>query len=720
MGKTTKTGIVLVLFVIQCFFFPLQSTSFRSSIPEKSLKPLESSECLDSNYEAIDMQVVGNYAYVLDRNHGIMIFNRSLKRNFKSVSNYSNVENPVAFKIQGDNVYVLTESHLLSISMGDKKRLKLLKSCVIPSNCTDFALYGNYAYLSIGGNSPEIIVLNITNPRNISLIQSISFTNNAKPSKMVIWGKNLYFHNGNSTLDVYSISVPENPIKIREYHFDFPINCFVKWGNSLIVGGEKNLRLYNSTKIQDLDGINIPLISEIILNSTASNLKKFGNYIYATETKGIFCIDLRDLFDPKIIGYFGTYGECQSFTLSGGNAYYVDSIRGLTHLTISSPLIPPNKIYDIQDSSLLADIIVYDSSIAYLGGKEGLFSIFLPSCEPIAHDILDHYVWDSNVLDIVLEGNVLYVLLENSSLMLLNVSNPHKIQKISQFQNPCFKSAENMVKDGQIIYLSCKEFGLVVFKVTSNSEICELGSYTYSIENCSSFSLDGNRGYLVDLNKDSFLVLNLTFPSHIEKLAEYNIKAEIYDIKVQRDLVFVAAGEEGVILLEINDPTAITEKARYNRDISNVIRIFVQGNNFYALDNNLGNIMQDVDTMDYRFYSFNIFHFEKPSKTGYCSFEEKIVDVKICDDKAFLSKQDGGFHCLKILQTGSDDFDGDKLSYIEESWLYNTDPNKYNFLYKTSYIWLTVMLTALGIFLIVWGRRDFNKKAKLVHEKKLE
>lgn len=128
---------------------------------------------LSSTYDANDIYVNGNYAYMVTENNS-----------------------------SGSEFYVL--------DIADPKNPSQVSSLNISSAVTAVAVQGNYAYLASRGDSTEIRVINITNINNPSIATTVNLSGNSDALDIGVNDTKLYTVQGN-TLYVFDITTPTSP-----------------------------------------------------------------------------------------------------------------------------------------------------------------------------------------------------------------------------------------------------------------------------------------------------------------------------------------------------------------------------------------------------------------------------------------------------------------------------------------------------------------------------
>ncbi len=653
----------------------------------------------------LDLKVQNNKLYILDKSQGIIIFDITKENNFHYLGNIEDINNPIAFRIRGNYIYLLEQSCFKILNLSDHSSYNLVSSLELGSHLKDFNLFGNYAFI-LGNDSSnsDLITLDVSVVSNPCVVKSYNLS--YSPKKIIQSGRDL-------------IIISENDILYSYYLFNFPnftlntqINLSGSYHSSSFYGGNLVLGIGLKIVIYEINtGAFILLNNSLSLRSHALDIEIAGNYGFLRQNESLKCISLKDVHNPSVVGSFEPNGACISMQISSNFLYFLDDTPGINALMISSPFIPPKKITEIDKNILKPQRIRIKGNLMVIVGKKGLYSLDMQNCEINNFKLLDNVVWSGDVNNLAIDGQLAYIIFTNGSLFVYNISNPHNINKISSFYDYRLSLSSELKIDGFLAYVSAQNYGVLSLNLTLLNSIKIMDQFNITIQNANDLEIVGDCCYVSDFEY-GLRIVNIADPSNLILKKSYEFPSNVYDMELFGSMAVIANGKAGISLLNISDISKISVISKFQQNDLNFIDVDSFGNFFFALDKNDGNLMGDIQSIDYRFYSFNIYQFDDPSKIGYCSFFESVEDMEIKDDQAFVLKSSGKFHCIKVQQIGEDDYDKDGLIFLEEVWHLNTDPDRYNFLEGTSYITISVILGVFGTSLIVLSYRYYKKKAK--------
>ncbi|MBD2141411.1 DUF4347 domain-containing protein [Anabaena sp. FACHB-1250] len=313
---------------------------------------------LVGNYDtgnARGVQVVGNYAYVADRD-SLQIIDISnpttptLKGNYDTSDDYFS-DSADGVQVVGNYAYVADGYDGLKIIDISNPTTPTLKGNY---NTSGYAfgvqVVGNYAYVADYDKGLQII--DISNPTTPTLKGNYNTSSYALSVQVV--GNYAYVADGYSGLQIIDISNPTTPTLKGNYDtpgFAFRVQVV---GNYAYVADE-----YSGLQIIDISNPTTPTLKgNYDTSSYAYGVQVVGNYAYvADEYSGLQIIDISNPTTPTLKGNYDTSGRAFGVQVVGNYAYVADGYDGLqiidvsefnnkapTNLTLSNSTIAENQI----------------------------------------------------------------------------------------------------------------------------------------------------------------------------------------------------------------------------------------------------------------------------------------------------------------------------------------------------------------------------------------
>lgn len=155
--------------------------------------------------------------------------------------------------------------------------------------------------------------------------------------------------------------------------------------------------------------------------------------------------------------------------------------------------------------------------------------------------------------DVAVQGNYAYVAL-GSRLIILDITNslnPFFIGESSIFVG----NVTNVVVNGNYAYVLDMGFGLHILDISNQAQPLEIGYYLIGNNNYmlgKTYSLTLSDGFVFIGPGDGLLIVNVSQPSN-PKFTSYYSGLTINDVKISGHLAFLAAGWQGLVILDLQD-----------------------------------------------------------------------------------------------------------------------------------------------------------------------
>ncbi len=464
---------------------------------------------------------------------------------FQTIDSFFVYEPPFGLQVKDSILYAANYSLGLKLyDIGDYHSVSELGYLYLQSYAIELALEGDYAFVST--LSEGVAVVNVSDPFNLLQVNTIP------------------------------VSSPGDNVCIYD---------------SLLMAAS-----YNGITLYDV--VNDSLISFELMNRSPREIVLNGEYAYVRcGSNYLQIIDVSDPSNPFSCSEFPIYGDLTDYCINGDKLFYTTNIPefGLNVLNISNPYSP--SLLARYDSSLVSLAIFEDSGYVYSINENGLkilnatdvFSIYEEGsysilCDPVKLQKKDsvlfvadewrglriinvsdpanpsymgHFLFYSDIRDMFLDGNHLYLADYNYDLIVLDVSNTDSIFIAGTCDLD--KSFYRIYEKEGFVYASAGKNGVRILDVRNLASIEECGFY-YTPGNMSASVLSNDNIYMADCI--SFIIAEFDFSS----LGITNFvctapqKRLVFDI-AENSLSFICeTNDENLVLYDINGRSVLNRR----------------------------------------------------------------------------------------------------------------------------------------------------------------
>ncbi|MFH0925522.1 MAG: hypothetical protein V1872_07820, partial [bacterium] len=422
-------------------------------------------------------------------------------------------------------------------------------------------------------------------------------------------------------LKVIDISDPEEPIVVSGY--PLPSDSFFcysthPYSRSIYIPDDNN-RLKDYAFVANIQGLSIINISDPF------NPLEVGHY----EVKS-------DSLDPstwRTVDYLGVYG----------NYVYINGLQGGFGIINISDINKPSKIKYPQISS--------DGGISIKDGYAYVIDYFTNTLKVLNLETPNDPVVSKKITiakhpqDICISGNYAYVISnEKAVLSVINLTT-YNIKTCDLLKSCSDVYLWDIYVTGDYAYVAAGKDGLIVIDI-KNLE--ELTNYPPVYDETRGVYVVDNYAYVAE-KTGGLVILNKTNLQKGEEpfLGTYFKITQTYceDVEVSGNYAYIAAGEDGVQIMNISDPENPVLEGNYNpydlvtgKSSSNALGIHVVDDYFYIADWSGGLKIVDIRSQ---------------SLTGLYKGQDKaqgcIFDVHVLDNYAYLIEINSANSGLRII-----------------------------------------------------------------------
>ncbi len=402
----------------------------------------------------------------------------------------------------------------------------------------------------------------ITNPHAFTVTQ-LDYNVTGNPVRdLDVQGRRLYAveyaPSGEATVDCFNITDPSN---LQTYSnrasWDHLLSCMAA-GDILFAGvstlGGGKVSFYNVSNPYYLDGGGV-YITNIGIDGSVTDIDVQGHFIYATgfgsaSTRAFVIIDVEDPYNPVRIPNLWGSDTALGVDVEGYYAYIAESHYGLWVCNVSNPYSISQPSPGFIDTPGNATAVLVDGSFAYVAdGPSGVQIIDIS--DPSTPTIIGSCDTPGNAQKLALQGKTLFVADGTGGVQVLDVTDPY---------NPVIVTAISSLPYTYAVALYGGDLVVGAYD----------GVYTYRIGSG---------------------MADLPF---IGSYDDY----EVWDVRVQGDIAYVAAGPDGFLTLDVSDPTNPVLLDLYNPGVTLCAKLDVQGHIVCLFDNSASGAFYILDVSD--------------------------------------------------------------------------------------------------------------------------
>jgi hypothetical protein len=290
-----------------------------------------------------------------------------------------------------------------------------------------------------------------------------------------------------------------------------------------------------------------------------------GNYLYAGCNDTNQQINFYNATDPSGLGggsgiYFGNRGvdgEVTDIESYGHLIYFTSfnstssrSLRVLEASDPSSPTLITNN-WNNKDAHGL-DI---KGQLAYIAAGDDGFYVLNISDKYSAIEY-DYVATPGFASDVVVDGRFAYLAAGEAGVHVIDVFDPQNIALIGTIDTDGF--ARNLVKQGNTLYVACMDGGLFTLDVADPTNPSYVTKMVFGVDNVWDVDTFGNYVFVArDTGVSSILasadgggLMDFSANAYRSSFEGY----QCWDVQVQGDIAYIAAGTDGFYTLNVKDP----------------------------------------------------------------------------------------------------------------------------------------------------------------------
>ncbi|NHJ40918.1 MAG: hypothetical protein FK731_12885, partial [Asgard group archaeon] len=534
-----------------------------------------------------------------------------------------------AIDIQDDIAYIANQDQGLEIlNITNPSKPEKLSCLDTIGSASEVHVKDDYVYVS--HSSQGIDIINVQNPKKPFLVSNIRPGGIVR--EVIIRDNLLHIITSYSGFYLYDIRDPYNPVYVSHWdsfmiHYGISVLnkyiCLATWGFGL--------------EILDLTFTSSPILIGYWNESLSPTLGVFAAQIgdqkiafLASSNKGLEIIDFTNPFNPVKIGSYYLSGTFHDVFVKDSIAYCSTYDHGLVLVDITD-LTEPVEITTYNTDGYTVDCDVENNlcAIADRSGGVKIFDVQDPNDIILLSQFFDH----GFASKIKIQDDLVFVADRIGGLELFDMSNPLKPRKISQYRRSGFNALDVLIQD-DLALISAYSSGLEFVNISNLNNPVKIATY-YNDNYIRTCIKKDNLVFIGSLNK-TLEVIDISLLPTISYVGQFTFSKENPNVEVLEiiDDILIAGYSEGCKLLNISNPSSITEIATFSN--SYPMTDFVLDNNLLFCANGY-NGLQILDITNNQFTQISNF-----DTVGFAR------DILKDDDIIYIATQTAGIDVVNI------------------------------------------------------------------------
>lgn len=450
---------------------------------------------------------------------------------------------------------------------------------------------------------------------------------------------------------------------------DVSIEKLGEWGTGIYNGITKdsNNNLYCITEVSGIDIFSIttpdnPIKIGNLPYNKVENIHFEGNTAYLSRgTEGITVVNIENLNSPQTIVDIAVEGYSYDCTTNGSTLFVASGSQGLTTFDITSITSPVllNSFTEETDSEGNVDIIFsktvkvfYENNTIYAADKNTGYAI-IDVTDPSTPKLTISYKIYGGIEDFVIEDTRLY-LQKNSGFRILNIEDINAISTVASFSS--VKKINKMVKAGTTMLLADSELGLTVTDLETESSPT-LVQHHFLGGIASGIVVVENHAYISD-SYNGLVTVDISDLEAITNIANYNNNGYTRNLEVSGDNLYVSDLWNGTRVIDKTNLLSPQLLASIHKN--NITNNITAGNaNYiYTSDSSFGVSIIDITTP------------ETPEVISTFQVDGLALSTKQKDNNLFVASEWNGVNIIDISDPVTPVLAG---HYYSQGYIYNVD-----------------------------------------------
>jgi parallel beta-helix repeat protein len=288
----------------------------------------------------------------------------------------------------------------------------------------------------------------------------------------------------------------------------------------------------------------------------AGNLAVSGNLaVIADRNQGLWLLDISNPADPVQVSLYRPLGYAEGVAVAGEYAYVAAGNYGLRVVDLSQPASP--KETATLDLEGFASSVTVSGQYAYVCTYVSASFLYIYDLSnPAQPSQLGKYKVHIACRDVAVQGTVVYIP-DEWGLEMVDVSDPTNPTQLGYLwmhddSDPSHPGGPVGVDvSGDYAYVAMSYPGLWIVDVSDPANPMHVGTFHDPDSNSLDVTVKGSLAYLAD--GGNFRILDVSDPTQPAELGSTGYFSN-YEVAVQNDVAFIAAGIEGIMAVDVSNP----------------------------------------------------------------------------------------------------------------------------------------------------------------------
>lgn len=482
--------------------------------------------------------------------------------------------------VSGSKAYVATSSHLVILDLTTPGAPSVLGSCPIPGAGLGVAVAGNYAYVACGFSGLRVI--NISAPTAPAEV-CYSTTNLSYAQGVTVSGSYAYVADDGGQLEAYSLSALPGSIS-----WTGGTNVFGPAYDVAIQGAYAYVAAnYNGLVVVSLSNPAVPsyLAYAPISSGHALGIAVSGTTAYvACAAGGLRLFNISTPSSPSLISAYDTPGKASGVVLNGSLAAVADDSMGLCIVDVSVP-ISPVRAGAVDTPGMAHAVSLYSGLVVVADDLGGVCLVAAPAQPQLSSTYVPAGAISGSVNDVVVQGGIAFLAVENSGIDVVDVSNPSSPQRIGSWNGGSLNL--EIAVQGNLALLAAYYGGFYLLDVSNPAAPFQQG-YVNSGYGATTTAVSGDRAYFCEYNL--LRILDISKPSSVSVIGTHIAPDYGEGLCASGSMVYAADQDSGLQFVDAANAAEPLLAGYYTGSVNMMAVDEVEGF-LYAADNPGGRLM---------------------------------------------------------------------------------------------------------------------------------
>ena len=500
--------------------------------------------------------------FVADAGYGLIILDISDINNITTVGEIpqGTVEKEVEQLIlTNDFLFALLQDTIQIINVSNVSVPQLVAELEGSPNRARFSITNDTLY-QIRQDS-TLVIWDVVNPQQP--LELGSYKHSTPVNHVAVYQNYVYLKQNDDVYAIINTSTPDNPTFVGTFSGEYAGGRIFTYSGYLVLLPGGKFSMYDISS----DPTNPTYIDHVDLIGSGNRNKIHFNNGLAFVSNAEFGVQIIDINPPENLGtlsYIESGAVCRRGFTYDHYAYINYKNNGLKIYDIVTPANPTLLNSFTLDGSNVDDMY-FDYPYAYLAyGGNGLIILNISNPENLIQ--VGSYFDGDWVSAIHKKDNYIFQN-SNDSLKIINVSDPTNPQEVSSIETGGFRKIDI---EGNYAFLAQSSLGVKILDISDLNNITTVGQLEFD-DDVRSVTVKGNYLY-VSAFSDGLWIIDVSNPSSPNMLGHYLSEHKVEESRVNENLVYLSNRRAGVTILDVSDPLN-PERIGYYNDPNSVMYI---------------------------------------------------------------------------------------------------------------------------------------------------